>query len=172
MKEWMKIVPAEERKAYESGGFMGSQEIGKRTALIVVDVTYGFTGSPGLTLQEAIKEFGPACGPASWEAMPRIAQLIAMFRDLGRPVGRGRRRSAARRHPRRRVAPRDCARDCDLSAPALHQCAKLSGVRSGGRRRRPIGSNRGRGGIGLVPTGYEERPCRRSLERPGAVGSS
>ncbi|MDT2023661.1 isochorismatase family protein [Methylocella sp. CPCC 101449] len=86
MKEWMKIVPAEERKAYESGGFMGSQEIGKRTALIVVDVTYGFTGSPGLTLQEAIKEFGPACGPASWEAMPRIAQLIAMFRDLGRPV--------------------------------------------------------------------------------------
>ena len=86
MKEWMKIVPAEERKAYESGGFMNPGEIGERTALIVIDVTYGFTGSRGLTLEEAIAEFGPACGPVSWETMPRIAQLIAMFRDLGRPV--------------------------------------------------------------------------------------
>lgn len=86
MKEWMKIVPAEERKAYESGGFMGMGQIGDRTALIVVDVTYGFTGSRGQTLEEAIQEFGTACGPASWEAMPRIAQLITLFRDLGRPV--------------------------------------------------------------------------------------
>jgi maleamate amidohydrolase len=86
MKDWMQIIPAEERKAYEQGGFMGAGEIGERTALVVVDVTYGFTGSKGKTLEEAIAEFGPACGPVSWETMPRIAQLIAMFRDLGRPV--------------------------------------------------------------------------------------
>lgn len=86
MKDWMKIIPAEERKAYEQGGFMGSAEIGERTALIVVDVTYGFCGSEGKTLEEAIAEFGPACGPVSWETMPRIAELIRMFRDLGRPV--------------------------------------------------------------------------------------
>lgn len=86
MKDWMKIVPEAERKAYESGGFGKPQDIGERTALIVIDVTYGFTGSRGLTIEEAIAEFGPACGPVSWETMPRIAQLIAMFRDLGRPV--------------------------------------------------------------------------------------
>jgi len=86
MKDWMKIVPAEERKAYEKSGFMNAAEIGERTALAVIDVTMGFCGSPGKTLEEAIAEFGPACGPVSWETMPRIAQLIAMFRELGRPV--------------------------------------------------------------------------------------
>jgi len=86
MKEWMKQIPASELKTYEKAGFMGEARIGERTALIVVDVTYGFTGSEGLTLDEAIAEFGPACGPVSWETMPRIAKLIGLFRDLSRPV--------------------------------------------------------------------------------------
>ncbi len=86
MKDWMKIIPAEELKTYQQGGFMGSAEIGERTALIVVDVTLGFCGSEGKSLEEAIAEFGPACGPVSWETMPRIAALINLFRELGRPV--------------------------------------------------------------------------------------
>ena len=86
MKDWMKQVPAEELKTYDKAGFGGTMEIGKKPALIVVDVTYGFTGSEGLTLDEAIAEFGPACGPVSWETMPRIAKLIGLFRELGRPV--------------------------------------------------------------------------------------
>ncbi len=86
MKEWMKQIPADELKNYDKAGFMGSAKIGERTALIVVDVTYGFTGSEGLTIDEAIAEFRPACGPVAWETMPRIAKLIGMFRELGRPV--------------------------------------------------------------------------------------
>lgn len=86
MKEWMKIIPAEELQTYQRGGFMGSADLGERAALVVVDVTYGFCGSEGLTLEEAIAEFGPACGPVSWETMPRIAELVNMFRELGRPV--------------------------------------------------------------------------------------
>jgi len=82
----MKIVPEDERRAYEKSGFMNAAEIGERTALVVVDVTMGFCGSPGKSLEEAIAEFGPACGPVSWETMPRIARLIEMFRELGRPV--------------------------------------------------------------------------------------
>ena len=86
MKEWMKQIPADELKTYDKAGFMGSAEMGQRPALIVVDVTYGFTGSEGLTIDEAIAEFGPACGPVSWETMPRIAKLIGLFRELGHPV--------------------------------------------------------------------------------------
>ncbi|HEY8580596.1 MAG TPA: isochorismatase family protein [Beijerinckiaceae bacterium] len=86
MKDWMKIVPADERKAYEQGGFMTAGEIGERPALVVVDVTMGFCGTPGKTLEEAIQEYGPACGPVSWETMPRIAKLVQLFRDLDRPV--------------------------------------------------------------------------------------
>jgi maleamate amidohydrolase len=86
MKEWMKQVPPDEVKNYDKAGFMAEAKIGERTALIVIDVTYGFTGSEGLTMDEAIAEFRPACGPIAWETMPRIARLINMFRELGRPV--------------------------------------------------------------------------------------
>lgn len=86
MKDWMKIIPAADLAAYSKAGFSGALAPGARTALIVVDVTYGFTGSPGLTLDQAIKEYSTACGPASWVAMPKIARLVELFRSLRRPI--------------------------------------------------------------------------------------
>jgi maleamate amidohydrolase len=86
MKEWLKAIPAEELKTYRSAGFVSDTNIGQKPCLIVVDMTYGFTGSEGLTLEEAVKEFHTACGPASWEAMQRIVRLIELFRGLRRPI--------------------------------------------------------------------------------------
>ncbi|MBW7458187.1 hydrolase, partial [Paenibacillus sepulcri] len=86
MREWMKMIPESEQSIYSSAGFQTELKPGNRAALIVVDVTYGFTGSEGLTLEEAIKEFPTACGPASWEAMPRISRLIGMFRSKQLPI--------------------------------------------------------------------------------------
>lgn len=86
MKDWLKIVPENERKTYEKAGFLDPAAIGENTALLVIDVTYGFTGREGQSLDEAIEEFSTACGPVSWETMPRIKRLIEMFRELGRPV--------------------------------------------------------------------------------------
>ena len=86
MKDWMKQIPAADLATYRSGGFLRELKLGERPALIVVDVTLGFCGSPGLTLEQAIAEFPTACGPVSWETMPRIAQLIALFRDRKLPV--------------------------------------------------------------------------------------
>jgi nicotinamidase-related amidase len=86
MKDWLKVIPAQERSTYESAGFVPNVEIGQRPCLIVVDVTYGFTGSEGLTPEEAVAEFHTACGPAGWEAMPRIARLIELFRRAALPI--------------------------------------------------------------------------------------
>ena len=86
MKDWMKIIPAEELKTYRRAGFVPDTDVGQKPCLIVVDVTYGFTGSEGLTLEQAVAEFHTACGPASWEAMPRIASLIEMFRRASLPI--------------------------------------------------------------------------------------
>ena len=86
MKDWMKLIPAIELANYEKAGFSGDLPMGKSPALIVVDVTLGFTGSEGLTLAQAMAEFSTACGPSSWIAMPKIARLIAMFRTRGAPV--------------------------------------------------------------------------------------
>ncbi|MEU6656240.1 isochorismatase family protein [Streptomyces sp. NPDC046900] len=86
MKEWMKVIPESEIATYQRAGFLNRISLGARPALIVVDVTYGFTGSKGLTLEEAIKEFPTACGPASWAAMPNIAKLIELFRNRNAPI--------------------------------------------------------------------------------------
>jgi nicotinamidase-related amidase len=85
-REWMKLIPEEDLRTYREGGFLGVLKLGTRTALIVVDVTYGFTGSEGLTLEQAIREYPTACGPASWEAMPRIRRLIELFRARSLPL--------------------------------------------------------------------------------------
>ena len=86
MKDWLKIVPEEERRVYEQAGFNAPASIGENTALLVIDVTYGFTGRQGLSIADAIAEYATACGPVSWETMPRIRRLIDLFRDIGRPV--------------------------------------------------------------------------------------
>jgi maleamate amidohydrolase len=86
MKDWMKLIPESELVTYKSAGFMTDMTLGKKVALIVVDVTYAFTGYEGQTLEESIASFGSACGPVSWEAMPKIVSLISMFRERGLPI--------------------------------------------------------------------------------------
>jgi maleamate amidohydrolase len=85
-KDWMKLIPQADLATYRAGGFFRDVKPGERTALIVVDVTLGFWGSPGLTLAQAIAEFPTACGPVSWETMPRIARLVTLFRDRKLPI--------------------------------------------------------------------------------------
>jgi maleamate amidohydrolase len=86
MKEWMKAVPPAELAHYQRIGMLSSLPPGARMALIVVDVTYGFCGYEGLSLEDAIKDFSTACGPAAWEAMPRVAELIETFRGKSLPI--------------------------------------------------------------------------------------
>jgi nicotinamidase-related amidase len=86
MKEWMKLIPETDVQTYLRGGLLADIKFGKRPALIVVDVIYGFTGSENRTLEESIAEFSTACGPISWQAMPRIAKLITLFRELNLPI--------------------------------------------------------------------------------------
>jgi maleamate amidohydrolase len=86
MKDWMKAIPEADLATYRAGGFLRDVSFGERAALIVVDVTLGFCGSPGLTLDQAIAEFPTACGPVSWATMPRIARLVKLFRDRSLPI--------------------------------------------------------------------------------------
>jgi nicotinamidase-related amidase len=86
MRDWMKLIPASETQAYQKAGFLGEMKPGRRAALIVVDVTMGFCGSPGLSLDEAVAQYATACGPSAWIAMPKIARLIDVFRAQDLPI--------------------------------------------------------------------------------------
>jgi maleamate amidohydrolase len=86
MKKWMEHLPEAERRHLTQPRFQIEPRLGPDAVLIVVDVTMGFCGSEGLSMEDAVKEFSTACGPMSWEAMPRIAELIALFRARERPI--------------------------------------------------------------------------------------
>lgn len=86
MKKWMEFLPEAERTLLSQPRFKVEPYLGANAALIVVDVTMGFCGSEGLTMEEAVKEFSTACGPMSWETMPRISKLIERFRAQERPI--------------------------------------------------------------------------------------
>lgn len=85
-RSWLDEIPQRDREQYSAIGWMASEELDSRAALVVVDVTLAFCGREGLSLDEAVREYSVACGPVAWKTMPRIAALISQFRTLGLPV--------------------------------------------------------------------------------------
>ncbi len=85
-KPWDGIITEEELRRYEAAGFGRSAGIGKRPALIVIDVQYRTVGTTPKPYWEAIKEFPTSCGDAGWAAVPNIARLQKLFRERGWPI--------------------------------------------------------------------------------------
>ncbi len=80
------LIPAQDRDIYEAAGYGGRMELGRRPAVLVIDVTYGFVGKPGLSIRDAIREHPNACGPAGWRAVPRIREVLDAARAVPAPV--------------------------------------------------------------------------------------
>ena len=85
-RPWDGIISDEEQRAYNASGFGRSSGIGKRPALLIIDVQYRTVGTTPQPFWEAIKEFPTACGEVGWNAVGNIAQLLALFRRRGWPV--------------------------------------------------------------------------------------
>ncbi len=86
MKPWDNIIPEDEQRAYRAAGFGRPSGLGTRPALLIIDVQYRTTGTLPRPYFEAIKEFPTACGEVAWQAVARIAALLALFRARGWPV--------------------------------------------------------------------------------------
>ena len=85
-KPWDGIISEEEQKAYRAAGFGRPSGIGKRPALLIIDVQYRTIGTTPKPFWEAIKEFPSSCGEIGWNAMRNIALLLAEFRRNQWPV--------------------------------------------------------------------------------------
>jgi maleamate amidohydrolase len=83
---WKDLIPADEIRAYEAAGFGRPTGLGKRPALLIIDVQYRTVGSTPLPFWESIKEFPTSCGQPGWDAVARIARLLPLFRERGCPV--------------------------------------------------------------------------------------
>lgn len=85
-RPWDGIISEEEQKAYGAAGFGGPSGLGVRPALLIIDVQYRTTGTEPKPFWESIKEFPTSCGDVAWNAVHKIAPLLALFREKGFPV--------------------------------------------------------------------------------------
>lgn len=85
-RPWDGVIPDSDLAVYEAAGFGRPTPMGRRPALLVIDVQYRTTGSAPAPIREAMKEYPGACGEHAWSAIPHIATLIAAFRTRNLPV--------------------------------------------------------------------------------------
>jgi len=86
MKPWDGIISEEEQRAYRAAGFGRPSGVGKRPALLIIDVQYRTTGTQPMPFFEAIKEFPTSCGEIAWDAVRNIKVLLDEFRQRNWPV--------------------------------------------------------------------------------------
>src|SRR6476661_9765464 len=85
-RPWTAIVSEEEVRRYEAAGFGRPSGMGKRPALLIIDVQYRTIGTREAPFWESIEQFKTSCGDAGWEAVRHIQPLLAKFREKGLPV--------------------------------------------------------------------------------------
>lgn len=117
MSDWRDLIPEDDRELFAAAGFGAEQERrGQQPALIVIDVTRSFVGSPGLSREEAAAEYRTSCGPAAWEAVPVLQRVIAAARTANMPV--------IYTHGQAATTTRDLGRWADKNARTKEDLAK------------------------------------------------
>lgn len=85
-RPWDAFIPEDEKRAYRAAGFGRPTGLGRRPALLIIDVQYRTVGTRPAPFWEAIKEFPTSCGEVGWAAVANIARLVALFREKGWPI--------------------------------------------------------------------------------------
>jgi maleamate amidohydrolase len=85
-RPWDGVIPEEEQAIYRKTGWGTPTGLGKRPALLVIDVQYRSMGDAPMPIEEAITTLPTSCGEYGWRAVPHIAVLLATFRDMGAPI--------------------------------------------------------------------------------------
>ena len=86
MRPWDGIISEEEQRRYRAAGFGKPSGIGKRPALLVIDVQYRTVGTRPMPFLQAIEEFPTSCGEQAWQAVANIQKILEEFRGRGWPV--------------------------------------------------------------------------------------
>lgn len=95
MAVWDDVITERDKEVYRAAGYGERGGLGSRPALLVIDVTYSFTGDRPEPILDSIRRFRNSCGDSAWRAVSAIKQLLDAFRPLGVPVvyTKGRRRT-------------------------------------------------------------------------------
>ncbi len=83
---WDKFLTDRDKAVIEAAGFGARAGYGARPALIIVDVTYGFTGDRPEPILDSIKRWSSSSGAESWDAIAVIKGVADAFRARRLPV--------------------------------------------------------------------------------------
>ena len=83
---WDKFLTERDKQVFKASGFGAKGGFGKRPALLIIDVSYGFAGDKPEPILESIKRWSNSCGAESWDAIAVIKELAETFRSRELPV--------------------------------------------------------------------------------------
>lgn len=81
---WDAVIGPQERLVARS--YTGPRAMGRRPALLLIDLYRQVFGDRREPLAEAIDRFPASCGPAAWDALEPLQQLLSTARRNGIPV--------------------------------------------------------------------------------------
>ena len=85
--EWKKAIPDAEWLVYERAGFGRKTGLGKKPALLIIDVQYRTIGDQSLPILESMERYyRTSCGEAGWRAVSAMQALLPAVRAAGAPV--------------------------------------------------------------------------------------
>jgi maleamate amidohydrolase len=83
---WNKFLTERDKQVFAAAGYGSRAGFGKRPALLVIDVSYAFTGDKSEPILESIKRWRNSCGEDAWVAIPKIRRLIDKAHERQLPV--------------------------------------------------------------------------------------
>src|SRR3984893_13594748 len=83
---WEKFLTDRDRAVFTASGYGSHGGFGKKPALLVIDVSHGFTGDKPEPILDSIKQWRNSCGAESWTAIAVMKDLADLFRSKRLPV--------------------------------------------------------------------------------------
>lgn len=83
---WDQYLSERDRRVYSEAGFGVEAAFGETPALVLIDITYAFTGDKREPIEESIKKYPTSCGGEAWTSVGHNQRLLAAARRAGIPV--------------------------------------------------------------------------------------
>lgn len=80
------LIDSTTTERYAAAGFGRPVGMGRKPALLIIDVQYRTTGTTPMPFDKAIEEFPTSVGDVAWDAVGNISRLLEVFRSNGWPV--------------------------------------------------------------------------------------
>ncbi|MFQ5852508.1 MAG: isochorismatase family protein [Candidatus Binatia bacterium] len=83
---WDDVIPEEVKQLYQKVGLGRRSGLGKRPALLLIDMVYNSVGDSPEPVMQSIEKYPHSCGELGWAAVPKIKELLSVAREKAVPV--------------------------------------------------------------------------------------